>query len=116
MNEAAARALVVLAVLFVSGLVTLAIRNRGSESRRFRQDILDPGVYLFTSRTCSTCDPVREHLLALVGQSGFEEVPWESDPKTFEMLKVDKVPSLLSVATRGRSVLCWGAAALSWTP
>lgn len=94
------RVVVVVAFLVVSTALALVAR-RGIAFVRHRIDAsdLEPGVTLFTSMTCDSCDRARETLEAL--DVPFEEVSYEGHPDEFERLGVTGVPTILMVAAGG---------------
>jgi hypothetical protein len=99
-----------LAVTGVVGVVVLVARL--SRRRRIDRSLsatgLDPGVYLFTSRTCGDCDAARRRLADRVGPDAYREVEWELEPGLFTDLAIDRVPSTLVVAVDGSGVWAEG--------
>lgn len=94
------QALIVAAlVVIVVIVVGLLRRFPRSSARTIDAAGLDPGVYLFTSGGCGTCDGARE---TLVGRGvEFTEVTWDDDPDVFQRLGMDAVPSVV-VVNEGR--------------
>jgi hypothetical protein len=66
---------------------------------------LDPGVYLFTSATCSTCAQARQTLQTELGGDRFHEFAWEEGSETFDQLGIDAVPAVLVVEPGGRGTI-----------
>ncbi len=103
MDEVWARAGLVAGALAVAGVVVLIQRSRARQTvRRVAATGLEPGVYLFTSTTCSSCIRARETLEAGLGEGRFRELAWEEASQTFEELGVDAVPAVMVVDGRGR--------------
>lgn len=109
MSDILERAAVVAAVLAVAGAVVLWQRARNRRARDVLPGDLGPGVYLFTSSSCPTCETARRRVVAAVGDGGFEELAWESHPDVFADLGVDVVPALVVVKGSGRARLHPGA-------
>ncbi len=103
MDELWARVGLVAGALAVAGVVVLIQRSRATRAvRKVVETGLEPGVYLFTSATCSSCTQARERLEAKLGQDRFRELAWEETSQTFEELGVDAVPAVMVVDDRGR--------------
>ena len=115
MNEVLTRVSILASVSGIVWLIAWRV-GRSSDSRRLSQDLLEPGVYLFSSETCSACQLVRDRLISELGADGFDEVAWESQGEVFDALAIDKVPSVLQVGPRRKSTLSWGASAETWVP
>jgi hypothetical protein len=77
MDEAWARSLIVGGAVGLVVLVSWLSRRRRT-GRSLSATGLDPGVYLFTSRTCGDCATARERLAERLGRDAFREVEWES--------------------------------------
>jgi hypothetical protein len=101
MDDLTVRLLIVgAAVLAV--VVAAAVAGRRPRGRRSIADTgLAAGIYLFTSGGCDQCAEARDRLARIVGGAGYTEVPWESEPATFERLAVRQAPSTLVVAADG---------------
>ena len=109
MSDLTLRLVVVGGVIAVVFLVVLYLRLRDrAESIRVGSVDLDPGVYLFTSATCATCEKARKHLEGRLGESNLVEFEWEEHPETFSALSIDRVPCTLVVDEGGRGVLWRG--------
>lgn len=94
----AERLLVLAGVALVGAGVAWVWRRGSSWVRRPLPDPgLPPGLYLFTSGTCSSCVPARSR----IGRTGLDyiEVRFEDDPVIFDRLNVDKVPALVHAGT-----------------
>jgi len=95
------RVVVVVAFLVVSSAVAFVARRGIAFVRHPVQGSgLEPGVTLFTSITCDSCDRARASLEAL--DVAFEDVAYERDPGEFERLGVTGVPTILIVAQSGK--------------
>jgi hypothetical protein len=106
MDEIWARIGLLLGALAVAGLTVLVRRSRvRAPEREIRAPELAPGLYLFSSATCSTCEQARRTLVAGVGESGFEEYAWEQRPELFTQLDVTAVPAVLVMREGGRGKL-----------
>lgn len=111
MNEIWVRVAVVVGVLAVAGsIVAIQRRRRRSPERDIAAPRLEPGLYLFSSTACSTCDAARQELVAAVGVAGFSEYVWEEDPGAFSELGIDAVPSVLVMGEGGQGRLYPGRA------
>jgi Uri superfamily endonuclease len=109
MSDIAVRLVVVGGVIVVVFLVVFYLRRRDrAESIRVGRVGLDPGIYLFTSATCATCEKARRHLERRLGESNFVEYVWEQHPETFAALSIERVPCTLVVDEGGRGVLWRG--------
>jgi hypothetical protein len=107
MSEAAVRLMIVAAIGLAVILVMSVRRLRPVRGRRIATT-LEPGVYLFSSRSCLECDPARARLLEHFGWDGFVEVAWESDRQLFEEAGIDAVPTTLLVGEKGRATFVEG--------
>lgn len=103
MDDVATRAIAVVGVLGVVAVVVLTLRMVDRRGRRGRLAAtgLTPGIYLFTSNTCTECSPAREALEARLGKGGYVEVAWETERGVFERLGIDEVPCSLVVDDSG---------------
>lgn len=106
MDEAWARLAVIGGALVVAALATTIIRLRARGGpRRLHETSLAPGVYLFTSSACPDCGSVRKALTEALGEGGFEERSWESEPGVFHRLGVDAVPATMIVGEDGSGTI-----------
>jgi hypothetical protein len=106
MDEVWARAALVAGALAVAGVVVLVQRLRARPSpKTVGETGLDPGVYLFTSATCSTCAQARQTLQSALGGDRFHEFAWEEGSETFDQLGIDAVPAVLVVEPGGRGTI-----------
>ena len=93
-------------VIVVSGVVIVALSWSMIQRRRSRgiheptRSSLEPGIYLFSSKTCSTCPAARSEMVGALG-AGFSEIVWEEDPELFELAGVDSVPAVMIVDGQG---------------
>lgn len=100
MDEIWLRLLVVGAV--AGAALTWARLGRSTTARRRRSSTfpgLGPGVVVFTSRSCSTCDRARSVLDRM--QVPYREIEFESQPEIFTRLRVSRVPTVGEVRTDG---------------
>jgi hypothetical protein len=109
MDDIWGRAVVVAAVLAVAGAIALWRRARTRRARDVSPESLQPGIYLFTSSTCPTCESARRRVIEAVGEGGFDEFSWESQPDVFADAGVDVVPALVIVQESRRARLFPGA-------
>ncbi|HEX2420177.1 MAG TPA: hypothetical protein VHL55_01140 [Acidimicrobiia bacterium] len=100
MNEVGLRLAIVVAVVLLSLIIVAVIRRRRVAPVLDRGGF-DPGVYLFTSSSCSDCAGARARLQEKLGNSAFIEISWEDDPKTFTQLGIDAVPCTVVVGDDG---------------
>lgn len=105
MSEIWARSLVVAIALVVVGAVVFWQRARSRRARNVPAGDLGAGVYLLTSSSCPTCGSARRRVTESLGEEGFVEVSWESDPGVFQASGIDAVPALLVVASSGQARL-----------
>jgi hypothetical protein len=106
MDELWTRIGLVVTILAFAGLIVLMQRRRHRvPDRDIEAPRLDPGLYLFSSITCSTCEVAREKLIAGTGEEGFHEYVWERDPEVFTELGIDAVPAVLVMREGGRGRL-----------
>jgi hypothetical protein len=100
MNEVGLRLAIVVGVALLSLIVVAVMRRRRVVSALDRGG-LDPGVYLFTSSSCSDCAGARARLQEVLGSSAFNEISWEDDPGMFTQLGIDAVPCTVVVGDDG---------------
>lgn len=100
MSEVAVRlALVGLAVVLIAGAGWWSSYSRRARGRPFDGRDLAPGVYLFSSATCTTCRGARRvldhHLLR------YSEVRFEDDPSALARHAIGSVPTVVVVTREG---------------
>lgn len=109
MGDVWLRLAVVGGALLVSGSIVLLRRMR---TRRIEVEYdsvpLGPGVYLFSSSTCSTCDRARDKLGSRLGGDAYREYVWEDHAELFSDLAIDVVPAVLVVGESGAARLYHG--------
>jgi hypothetical protein len=92
-----------LIVLLAASLVTLAgwlaRRPRRVGSEPLAHTALEPGVYLFTSGTCSSCEPARAVVAAKYHT--YQEIRWEEGTVEFSRHGIGRVPTLIVVHRDG---------------
>lgn len=100
--------LAVAAVVVLGALAWPALRRRGAAWRRRAVEMpgLGPGVYLFTSETCTSCPAARDSLTVALGTHRFEEIAYEERPDVFVRLSITRVPTVAQVRSDGRA---WAA-------
>ena len=96
-----------LIVAVLTALVVVFVASRrwpgvGKGGRRLGKVDLNPGVYLFGSATCLSCQPARDRLRRSVGDR-LIEVGWEGHQKQFEELSIDEIPTTVIVDSRGQA-------------
>jgi len=111
MSEVWIRAWLVAGALAIAAVAAILRKARSRRARDVPDGGLDAGLYLLTSSSCATCGPARQRAVDAVGEDGFVEVSWESDPEVFRGSGVDTVPALLVVDGAGRARLYPGASA-----
>ena len=108
MSELAFRVLAVALIILGAGAVAWAQRRPRRARRRGAGPSLEPGVYLFSSKSCLECDPARDRLSERLGPNGFVEIAWESDRVIFEEAGVEAVPTTIVVAEGGEVTIIEG--------
>jgi len=101
MSEVWLRLVIVVGAVALSLLIILVIRHRPSRSKAGDGGGLDPGIYLFTSATCSDCDGARARLADILGSTGYVEIRWENEPGLFTRLNIGAVPCTVVVGDDG---------------
>lgn len=105
MSDEALLRLAVVAAIAAAALFGALLLRRGRSVRRYRVSFEDlgPGLYLFTSITCSTCARMRERLAS---RPDLIEITYEGErfPET-----VRRVPALARVDERGDGWIAYGA-------
>jgi hypothetical protein len=101
MSEVWLRLVIVVGAVALSLLIILAIRRRPGHSEAGDGRGLDPGIYLFTSATCSDCEGARARLEDMLGSTGYIEIRWEDEPSLFTRLDIDAVPCTIVVGDDG---------------
>ncbi|HKX74649.1 MAG TPA: hypothetical protein VJR05_04590 [Acidimicrobiia bacterium] len=76
-------------------------------TRRVHRPDLAPGVYLFTSETCGTCQSTRQRVREVFGEA-VTEVRFEEDPPGFGTYRVARVPTLIIVGPDHQAVILEG--------
>lgn len=94
--------LVVVGAVVVMVLIGAAIARRGVVLRRHPPPAgLEPGVYVFVSDVCSTCQRVEDSVASAVPTGGYRRVSWESEPELFRRLGIERVPVTVQVRADG---------------
>jgi hypothetical protein len=104
MNEVALRLAIVVGVVLLSAVIVVVMRRRPVISAMDRGG-LGPGVYLFTSSSCSDCAGARARLGEVLGSSAFIEISWEDDAGLFTQLGIDAVPCTVVVGDDGSALV-----------
>ena len=91
-TETILRLLVV--VLAASIVLGVARYRREPKAKALSVDgnISGPGVFLFTSASCDSCAAARSVYRDVLGEAGFVEISWESDPGLLTRLGVEEIP------------------------
>lgn len=105
MSEALAPVVIVGAVAVVALVVALVSRS-GFVLVRHARDFhgLEPGLVLFSSRGCQTCDRTRSVVLEV--DAAAREIVYEEEPELFHRYTIRRVPTVASVERDGRG---WSA-------
>jgi hypothetical protein len=122
MSEVWVRLIVIGVVLAVAMVISATIRQRSRPGPvSLGTSDLEPGVYLFTSGSCDTCDPARRLLEARLGPGGYTEIGWEGSAEVFRSVGIEEVPSTVVVspggltrAVRGVPEAAAGGSILEW--
>ena len=104
MSEVWLRLAIVVGAVAVSLLIVGMLRRRPAVSSS-DSGALAPGVYLFTSSTCTDCVGARARLGDRLGSDGYIEIRWEDDPGLFTHLGIDAVPCTVVVGDDGSASL-----------
>ncbi len=106
MDEFWVRLSLVSGVLLVAYVLTLILRARATNGPlKIAQTGLQKGIYLFSSSTCADCATARKYLEDKLGNDGFGEKSWETEPGLFSRLGVEAVPATLIVDREGAAAL-----------
>ena len=89
-------AVIAVTLLAIAAAAASAGRSRGARPLRTTRDDLSPGVHLFTSRTCSTCDQARK-VIAAAYQDAFTEIRHDEHPQSFGIHGITRVPTAIVV-------------------
>jgi hypothetical protein len=117
MNELWLRVALVAGALVIAGVIAMITHRRAIEGVRVvRVTHLDPGVYFFSSASCSTCEQARAKLDSALGGSGYTEFAWEQHPETFAEYGVDQVPAVMMVDDARRGRISFGQPELALGP
>ena len=110
MDDVLVRLALVLGALLVAliFIVTIRMKSRG-KPRQVNDHGLGPGLYLFTSSACPDCGTARREIQQAVGNEGFAELSWETNPGDFHRLGVASVPATLVVSDDGSATLYPGS-------
>ncbi|MFP5333000.1 MAG: hypothetical protein ACLGHX_11670 [Acidimicrobiia bacterium] len=92
------------ATLLALGTAMFLRRGRAVRRHRIQLDDLPAGLYLFTSRACSTCQRMRERLSG----RAVVEIEYEAGDGTFPAT-VKRVPAVASIADDGAGWIAYGA-------
>lgn len=103
------RLLVVLAVIGLAVLLGV-IQNRGVAMARHRRSFvgLSPGLVVFASRSCASCDTVEAMVAEAAGSKEHRVVWWEESPEVFEHNEIDRVPAVALVGEDGKGWIAVG--------
>lgn len=101
--------LAVIVVIVVIVLMAAAVAGRARKARpqRSTRDDLPPGVHLFTSTTCATCNEARSVIASVYGSS-FSETRHEEDPESFGRHGIARVPTAIVVSADHSAVVFEG--------
>ncbi len=109
MTDVWLRVAVVGAALLVSGAIVVWMRRRAALRMEHPVDAtgFEPGVYFFSSPSCSSCASARRKLEARLGDD-YVELSWEESPEVFTDLQIDRVPAVMIVRSHGTARLFAG--------
>ena len=105
MSEVWLRLAIVVGAVALSLLLIFVTRRRPVRWDAGDGRELDPGIYLFTSATCSDCAGARVRLADILGSAGYVEIRWEDNPGLFTRLGIDGVPCTVVVLDDGSASL-----------
>lgn len=86
-------------VIAVAAVAWMARRARTARSYPLVDTGLAPGVYLFTSDDCASCEEAAR--LLTDRDISFSRVSWQANPDLFDRLRIDAVPSVGQVGEDG---------------
>ena len=92
--------LVAVAAVLAVGVGVVSGRGAALRRRRLTDTGLEPGIYLFSSPTCTACETVHG-VLDRVVPGRYVTVDWPQDEDRFTALAVDKVPTVVRVNPDG---------------
>lgn len=108
MSETGVRLLVVVIVVgIVVVAAAIAARTRRARPQKTTREDLPPGVHLFTSITCTTCQEARAVIASVYGDS-FTETRHEDDPESFGRHGIGRVPTAIVVLADREAVVFEG--------
>jgi hypothetical protein len=90
--DLAARLVVVTVAVAVVVVVGRFRSRRRPAPLNVKGNFESPGVHLFTSETCDSCDVARRRYRQVLGEHGFVEHSWEDEPALLERLGVEEIP------------------------
>ena len=106
MDEVWLRLSLIGGALLVVLVITLVLRSTASRGPlKITATGLKQGIYLLSSSACPDCATAREYLEDKLGNDGFDERSWETEPGLFGRIGVDAVPATLIVDLEGAAVL-----------
>ena len=90
----------------VALVITLLLRSTASRGPlKITATGLKEGICLLSSSACPDCATARKYLEDRLGDDGFDERSWETEPGLFGRIGVDVVPATLIVDLEGAAVL-----------
>ncbi len=107
MSDPLVRLAIVLGVFAAAGLAA-AVQRRGAGWRRTRRRFegVDPGLVLFSSDTCGSCDRAAEVLAGL--EQPHRVIRYETQPQVFDRLDIRRVPSVAWIGSGGNGWISSG--------
>jgi hypothetical protein len=104
MSEVWLRLAIVVGVVLLSLIMIVVLRRRPMVAA-LDHGVLDRGVYLFTSSSCSDCAGARARMEEMLGSRAFVEISWEDHPEMFTQLGIDVVPCTVVIGDDGSASL-----------
>jgi hypothetical protein len=95
-TDVGVRLAVIVVILLAVAVAAASTGRRRARPLRTTRDDLPPGVHLFTSTTCATCDDARK-VIASAYADGFTEIRHEDDPQSFAHHGIARVPTAIVV-------------------
>lgn len=103
------RLLVVLTVIAVA-VILAAIQNRGVAVTRRRRAFegVSPGLAVFASRTCQSCESIEAMVADAAGSENRRVYWWDESPEIFERNGIERVPAIARVGEDGSGWIAVG--------
>jgi hypothetical protein len=85
-----------LVVVVVAVVLIVAVARVRPEHKpvalNIKGNLEGPGIFLFTSETCDSCEAARAIYRDVLGADGFTEISWDTEPALLTRLGVEEIP------------------------